>query len=59
MILHLMLFVNTVFIACISPVSFLLFVLGYVILTIRYTKYLNTPVVYGQVFLFVTIYVKE
>ena len=60
MTLYLMLFVNTVFFACISSSSSLILsVHGFKVLTIRYLKYPNAPVVYGQVVLFVAIFLND
>ena len=56
MTLYLMLFVNTVFFACISSLSLILSVHGCKVLTIRYLKYPSAPVVYSQVVLFVAIF---
>ena len=56
MTLYLMLFVNTVFFACISSLSLISSVHGCKVLTIRYLKYPSAPVVYGQVVLFVAIF---
>ena len=58
MTLYLMLFVNTVFFACISSLS-LMSVHGCKVLTIRYLKYPNAPVVYGQVVLFVSLFLND
>ena len=55
MTVYLMLFVNIVFSAYISS-SLILSVHGCKVLTIRYLKYPNAPVVYGQVVLFVAIF---
>ena len=57
MTLYLMLFVNTVFFACISSSSSLILCVdGCKVLTIRSLKYPSAPVVYGQVILFVAIF---
>ena len=58
MTLYLMLFVDTVLFACLSSLSLLLSVHGCNVLTLRYSKYPNAPVVYNQVVLYVADYFK-